>query len=136
MRERVIIRASDDADRRRALYHRAQRMITEALARLDETGRDIYIEVGEYRRSRSAEQNARYWAIIGAIADHTGHSKDEIHEYCKQRFLPPRVIEIDGQQVMVPTSTTTLSTAEFAAYMDQVEAWAATELGVVIPVEV
>lgn len=114
------------------------------LARLTEDMRDairwawrekkpIVVEVKEWRRKRSTEQNARYWALVQRIAEATGHDKSEIHDYLRLRFLPHRVIKIGGKEAVVPMSTTELSVAEFGEYMEQVEAWAATTLGVALP---
>jgi NinB protein len=83
--------------------------------------------------TRSQEQNRRYWALLSDIAasawvDGKRFDKDTWHEEFRQRFLP----RIDGPSGSYPVSTTTLTVREFAHYMGQVEAYAATELALEI----
>ena len=92
------------------------------------------VTVEPHRARRSINQNALYHKWCGIIAAHTGHSHDEIHEYLKAEFLPPRTVEIGGKQRQVRPSTTTLKIDEMSAYMTQVQAWAGTTLGLILPV--
>ena len=84
-------------------------------------------------KRRTLNQNALYWRRIGeivaAVQAHTGHDADEVHDFLKAKFLPPRFVEISGEARQVAATTTKLTTAEMAEYMNQIEAWAATELG-------
>jgi hypothetical protein len=86
------------------------------------------------RRKRTAPQNRRYWgqgvlAQIAAQATVNGrlYSAEVWHEQFKRQFIG--VIELPNGEV-VGKSSTDLDTAEFSAFCDQVEAYAATELGV------
>lgn len=86
------------------------------------------------RRKRTKPQNRRYWGrgVLAQIAEQAtvnGRMFDaEVwHELAKRKFIG--VIELPDGQV-IGKSSTTLTTVEFAAFCDQVEAWAATELGV------
>jgi len=88
--------------------------------------------VKPYKDRRSPEANKRYWAILGQIAMETGHDKDEIHEFCKQKFLGDGAVVLAGEKQPVARSSSKLKTDEFTHYVEQVEAWAATTLGVVI----
>jgi hypothetical protein len=80
--------------------------------------------------TRSQEQNRRYWALLADIAasawvDGKQFSKDAWHAHFVGLLLP----KIEGPHgEMFPVSTTTLTVREFAHYMGQVEAYAATEL--------
>lgn len=85
-----------------------------------------------HRKRRSLDQNALYHKIIGAIADQTGHSHDEIHEWAKAEFLPPRSVEIDGRRHEYRT-TTKLDTAEMSRLIDKLYAFGASELGLILP---
>lgn len=86
------------------------------------------------RRTRTKRQNRRYWGN-GVLAQIANQAKvrdrkfdAEIwHEQFKRMFIG--VIELPNGQV-IGKSSTELSTVEFAAFSDQVEAYAATELGV------
>jgi hypothetical protein len=86
------------------------------------------------RRKRTNKQNRRYWGqgILAqvaqqAIANGRRHSAKNWHEVFKQMFIG--VEELPNGQV-IGKSSTELDTAEFSLFCDQVEAYAATELGV------
>ena len=87
------------------------------------------------RMKRTKKQNKRYWGggVLKQIADQAvvngkQFSADVWHEFAKRKFLG--VIELpDGGVVSV--SSTNLTTEEFSDYCSKVEAWAASELGVV-----
>lgn len=89
--------------------------------------------------TRSVLQNAWYFGcILPALAEHTGYTVDELHEYCKSRFNPKQVIvtnehgEIVDEQ-RIGLSTTGLNKLTFGEYCEQIRQWAARDLGVVIP---
>lgn len=91
------------------------------------------IRVKQYRKKRSTEQNARLWWLYTEMAKETGHTPDEIHEAMKAMFLPPRTVELGNETVQVPPSSADLQTLEFAEFMQQVETFAVSELGCVLP---
>lgn len=103
-----------------------------AFARRVPLDKPIVWTVEELKKKRSLSQNALYqkWAEI--IADHTGHSHDEIKDILKRKFLTPKVVEINGVKYEIYT-TTTLSTGEMAKYMKKIDAFAATDLGLYLP---
>lgn len=88
------------------------------------------IEVVRRREKRSGAQNRLLWAIYTAIADATGHTPEEIHDYCKRRFLPPRVIALGEAEIEVPASTAVQDVPAFSDYVERVQAFASNELGV------
>ena len=114
---------------------RARAMV--CIAQLDIT-RPWSVEIKPYRKKRSLSQNALYWVEIGkiveAIAEHTGYDRDEVHDFLKRKFLTPTVIEIGGE-VCERYTTTKLSTQEMSDYMERCRAWAVSELGLLIPVQ-
>ena len=86
------------------------------------------------RRKRTPKQNRRYWgggvlAQIAAQAAVGGRlfSAETWHEQFKRQFIG--VVELPSGEV-VGESSAKLTTAEFTLFCDQVEAYAATELGV------
>jgi hypothetical protein len=82
---------------------------------------------------RSVNQNRYYWGVVlKAIAQHTGHTTEELHRIFKEKFLP-RVFDNAGQEV--EKSAKSLTVQEFALYIEQVRAFAGRELQVVIPHE-
>lgn len=90
------------------------------------------VRIAPASKSRSVRQNNLYWEWMEVIGRETGHHKDEIHDYCRQRFLPKRFVEIRGEVREVRPSTTRLKVAEMSEYMTSVEAFAA-ELGIGLP---
>ena len=111
--------------------------LTRALARFRDG--EVVITIARRRATRSAQANAYYWSqVVGLVADHTGHTPDEIHEIYKAKFLPKRLSFADGNGVVVGEfviggTTTRLTKTEFYEYVEQIRLWAAEELGVVIP---
>lgn len=94
-------------------------------------GRPLVVTVAEYKAKRSTEANARYWALLGEIAEQVQvngkwFSKDVWHEHLKGLFAPKE----DGPAGLIPVSTSQMNTEQFARYMTQIEAYATQELGV------
>jgi len=86
------------------------------------------------RRKRTKAQNRRYWGngVLKQISEQAVvngrlYTPEVWHELAKRKFVG--VIELPSGEV-VGKSTTGLTTAEFCQFSDQVEAWAAIELGV------
>lgn len=86
------------------------------------------------RRRRTRAQNRRYWGngVLAQIAQQAvvnGRQFDAEtwHELLKRKFIG--VVELPDGSV-VGASSKSLSTAEFAEFCTQVEAYAASELGV------
>ena len=85
-------------------------------------------------RKRTKAQNRRYWGngVLKQIADQAAvngrlYSAETWHEQFKRQFIG--VIELPSGEV-IGTSSADLTTAEFCEFCDQVEAYAATHLGV------
>ena len=86
------------------------------------------------KRKRTKPQNRRYWGrgVLAQIAEQATvggkrFSASTWHEQFKRQFIG--VIELPNGEV-IGESSTGLSTAEFCAFSDQVEAFAAADLGV------
>lgn len=88
------------------------------------------LEVVQHRAKRSPEQNKLLWAIYTRMAEGTGHTAEEIHEAMKVKFLPPQFIQIGDESVKVPASSSRLDTKQFSDFVEQVQMFAATELGI------
>lgn len=90
----------------------------------------LTITVEPFRKKRSVDQNARYWAILTEISqkmpphmDGVWYSSEVWHEAMKQRFLGVK----SGPFGPVTKSTKSLSVVEFSGYMDEIQAWAIDE---------
>jgi hypothetical protein len=85
-------------------------------------------------KKRTSPQNRRYWGrgVLSQISEQAKvggqqYGAEAWHELAKRKFLG--VTELpDGS--IVGKSSTNLTTTEFSEFCEQVEAWAATELGV------
>ena len=91
------------------------------------------VKISRCRPKRSLAQNRTYWMWIGCIHEETGNDCDLLHELLKRKFLGLETFDVCGQPLERPRSTKTLSTADFSAYMEKVQAWAAVELAVRLP---
>lgn len=86
---------------------------------------DGYI-VEIHKPTRSLEQNALYWDTVHTIArncwiDGKQYTPQVWHVYFKQRFLPGRIIELPGGQIMEAEPTTTdLTVEEFSNFIEEV----------------
>lgn len=97
-------------------------------------GKYVQVSIREQGRPRSLNQNAYMWGVVyQMIADETGHTTEEVHEFCKMKFLPRKFVAIAGDEYSITKSTATLSTDEMEEYLTQVRVFAATELSLTIP---
>jgi len=98
------------------------------------------VVIRPFKSKRSLDQNRLLWKwtdiIRVHIADSTGkfYSSDEIHEWFKSRFLPFRVVEIGGDAHTCSATTTKLNTKEMAEYLDAINHFCGSELGLFLPV--
>lgn len=90
----------------------------------------VDITIRRHRKTRSDRQHRYYFGVVVAVlAEFTGYTSDEMHDALKWKFL-----RVDPESLL-PTvrSTTSLTTVEFEDFLELVRAWAAADLGVVIP---
>ena len=106
--------------------------VKEAIERLRD-GVRFDVKIVRRRPGRSLPQNRTYWMWIGCIHEETGNDRDALHELFKRKFLGMEVLDVCGERVERPRSTKTLTTADFSAYMEKVQAWAAAEAGIRLP---
>jgi hypothetical protein len=130
-------------DRKRALP--LAMIVLESLD--EETAWKVTIEPS--KRERSDSQNAYLWSVPNKmISELTGYEVAEVHEYLcgqfwgwKDKRVPKTPRNPQGIE-SVPVRTTTrneqgkrdvLTTTQFSTYVDFVQRFAATKLGLVIP---
>ena len=85
----------------------------------------MVVRIEPHKKTRTHGQLALLWMR------HTGYSAEEIHDYLKERFLTPKIVEINGA-VVRRYSTKNLTAAEMSDFMAKIEAWAASELGLML----
>jgi hypothetical protein len=90
------------------------------------------VELRTARPKRSNQANRYYHGVVvKAIADHCGYQPDEMHELLAMKFLRLDDDPVTGAPRRLRTPA--CNTAEFAAYIEQIRLWAASELDVHIP---
>jgi hypothetical protein len=115
-------------------YQHAQNILAE--------GKPVQITCGEMERDRSILQNRYYWAAcIREISEQARingqrYTVDAWHELFKRQFLGFEVVKVEvaGRKRAVTIrrlrSTTALKVREMSQYLDEVQSFAAAELGV------
>jgi len=94
-------------------------------------GEHIEIIIKKWKRKKSNQQNKYYWGvIISILSAHTGYTKEEMHEALKVKFLKD-VTSIS--EVPKFFDYKKLSTVYQEEYHDRIRVFAATDLGVNIP---
>lgn len=83
-------------------------------------------------KPRTISQNALMWMWFKYMEDHTGTPKEDFHDYYKSQYLG-RYIEIRGRLVHVIGSTTDLNTIQMTDYLNKIQADAATEFKIPLP---
>ena len=103
--------------------------------RLD--GKPWHVRIEPVKKRRTLSQNNLMWAeiewIVAAVGRETGNDKEDLHKFFKSKFLPRRIIKVNGEAREVDPTTTTLKTHEMSEYMERIRAWCASELGLVLP---
>ena len=87
--------------------------------------------IAPYKRIRTLEANALYWAIVGKICDATGHSKNVIHTLLKKEALGVELAEVNGKVVEAVKSSAKCDRGEFSELVEHAHELAA---GLGVPV--
>lgn len=89
------------------------------------------VEVGPIREQRTISQNSRLWALHTLASKETGHTPEEMHEIMLCKHFGSKEIEAGGQRLTVPLKrSSTRDKAEFREFLESVESFYASELGV------
>ena len=82
-----------------------------------------------HTKTRSNRQNSRYWALLQEASEKLGQfNKNVWHEYFRQKFLPSKSININGDERLIYYSTANLpmhgpNIPNWEIYTNQVESW-------------
>jgi hypothetical protein len=79
-----------------------------------------YISIDLDNPKRSSTQNNYYWTYLGVIAQDTGDTANDLHEFFKRKLLPPQFIKVRGEEMKIPASTTDLDKGQFTEYLDRI----------------
>ncbi|MCM2493292.1 recombination protein NinB [Burkholderia glumae] len=103
----------------------------------NDRGEPLRVIVTAEEKQRNAAQNRLYWgAILRAIAeqawvDGRQFDKDSWHEYFARMFgVSDELTLPDGEIILRRKSTSQMSVGEFSTYLNQIQAYAANNLGV------
>lgn len=88
------------------------------------------IDIHRYQPRRTISQNKLYFAVLTAMAEETGSTKEEMHEAMKRKLLPTKILELGDEEIPVTASTAKMEKRAFSEYVEKVIAFAATELGI------
>lgn len=81
---------------------------------------DVSIKIEKWKKDRTPDQNKLYWKFLEIIGDEYGDNPNDLHEFLKIKFLPPRETKVLGKVYRLPPTTTALSTADFTKYLDRI----------------
>jgi hypothetical protein len=84
-------------------------------------------------KKRSNDQNSLYWLWIACICDEIGENSNDLHEILCEKFLPIKEKVILGVTKVERTSTKKLDTLQFKHYLDKIQVFALSELGINLP---
>jgi hypothetical protein len=104
-------------------------VVTQRLAEWAQVHEGAQLILTEEKAARSNQQSRYYWLFLGVIERETGQLSDDVHEWAKRKFLPPRFITVNGEEMRIAGSTKGLSKGEFTDYLDRISA----ETGVPLP---
>lgn len=90
------------------------------------------VTIEKYTKRRTNSQNALYSKWVDIIAIDTGNDNDDVRESCCKKFCPVKEVFIFGEMVE-KQSTKYLDTKEMSIFMDRVQAWAATDFSIMLP---
>ena len=107
-------------------------MVIAYIQRLDIKTKLYTVDVTEKRAGRSISQNSLYWLWLTCIEHETGNNRDDLHDIFKHKFILPTEVEMFGEKIMKWT-TTDKDTSQFKNYLDKIQIFASTELGIKLP---
>jgi hypothetical protein len=98
-------------------------------------GKRLRVEVGEYRKRRSDDQNRALWGVAyKTLHDATGNDPEDLHEFFLGEFFGWKVRDVMGQKRKVPMRRSSkLSTVEFADFYAFIQQRSAETVGVFVP---
>lgn len=93
---------------------------------------DYDVVVRRHERRRSLNQNRLMWLWFACIEAETGTPAQDVHDYYCAKFLTRRVFVGNVEREAVG-GTSGLTERVFSAFLESVQADAATEFGIALP---
>ena len=118
---------------------RNRKLLSETIKQFN--GKDITITIEKRKKKRSNEQNKFYFGCVipifqNAISEQWGErqSINEVHEFLKQNLhYSEKVNESTREIIRLAKSTTTDSTTDFMAYLEEISKFGKEWFGLDIP---
>jgi hypothetical protein len=98
-------------------------------------GKELRVEVCEYRKRRSQDQNAALWGVAyKTLSDATGNDAEDLHTFFLGEWGGWETIQVMGQVCRVPKRRSSkLTTVEFADFYSFIQQRSAETAGVYVP---
>lgn len=90
------------------------------------------ITVKRQSEKRSIAQNDLMWMWMKCIENETGTPKDEVYMYYCKKFLM-RTVSIGEKMERIYMTSSKLNSEQMTAFLNQIQADAASELGIILP---
>ena len=84
-------------------------------------GKRVQIIVKKEKRLRSLKSNNFYWTYLTLLEAETGNSKEDLHDYFKNKYLSHRAAQLNGKEILLLPTTTNLPTVELSEYIRKIE---------------
>nr|DAQ38308.1 MAG TPA: Putative HNHc nuclease [Caudoviricetes sp.] len=104
----------------------------EALFSMLRNGRYI-ISVKRASERRTIAQNDLMWSWFSCIEEETGTAKNDVYMYYCKRFLC-KVVSVGERMEKIYQTSSMLNTVQMADFLKKIQADAATELGITLPI--
>lgn len=137
--QRFVIHPDDSRQDYRVAKN-CRQAIRRHIEALHPRGKAVEIIIKPHRKHRTLAQNALFHAWMTEIAKHYAETHGDWHppevwkEYLKRLFLGEKAHTMpDGRVVTTTRGTSDLKVDEFAAFLDQIDMWAAQELELMLP---
>lgn len=96
------------------------------------------VVIRKAKSKRSQAQNKLYWKWMELLANETGYTKPQWHEFFKAKFILPKIEMITMFDKTIPSQTPTTtkeSVKEFTDYLNEIELWVMDNMGYSFPVD-
>jgi len=104
------------------------------IAELKATGwKEMEGTIRKKKKNRSIYQNRYYWLCLTILSNHTGFTKDELHNILRFKFLKTTLTDTKtGELYEYIKSTTDLTTTEMELYLAEIRQFAAETLDCIL----
>lgn len=93
----------------------------------------MFMDLWKVGSQKSIYQLGWLWGFVyPPIAEYSGFSENEVHEFYCDKYLKPRIVTINGEEREIPNEFKRLNHEEVSEYIERVTAHA-NGFGVVIP---